>query len=43
MVDYLGEEELEGTLGKPVEGIGEGSTQVAPPGWGLWPNWKGSG
>lgn len=29
MVEYLGEEELEGTLGKPVEGIGEGSTSGA--------------
>ena len=28
MVDYL-REELEGTLGKPVEGIGEGSTSGA--------------
>ena len=29
MVDYLGEEELEWTLGKPVEGIGEASTSGA--------------
>ena len=29
MVDCLGEEELEGTLGKPVEGIGEGSISGA--------------